>query len=103
MSQSGQRRCGSPAAISSRNIRLQPPQAKGINLNQSARQPPQGKPAKWFESLNLAMLRRGAITDLACPPLKFPIMIKRVVLPKFFCRLEAFKSQAAGHRYLFLI
>jgi hypothetical protein len=101
MSQSGQRRCGSPAAIPSRNIRLQPPQAKGINLNQSARQPPQGKP--WFESLNLAMLGRGAITDLACPPLKFPIMIKRVVFPKFFCRLDAFKSQAAGHRYLFLI
>jgi len=32
MSHSGQRRCGSPAAISSRNIRLQPPQAKGTKL-----------------------------------------------------------------------
>jgi hypothetical protein len=28
----GQRRCGSPAVISSRNIRLQTPQAKGTKL-----------------------------------------------------------------------
>jgi hypothetical protein len=32
MSHSGQRRCGSPAAISSRNIRLQTPQSKGTKL-----------------------------------------------------------------------
>jgi hypothetical protein len=43
------------------------------------------------ESLNFAMLRRGAITDLACPPPKFPVVIKGVVFPKFFCRLEAFE------------
>jgi hypothetical protein len=32
MSHFDQGRCGSPAAISSRNIRLQPPQAKGTKL-----------------------------------------------------------------------
>jgi hypothetical protein len=64
---------------------------KEQSLKQSARQTPQRKPAKWFESLNLATLRRGAITDLACPPPKFPVVIKGVVFPKFFCRLEAFE------------
>jgi hypothetical protein len=48
------------------------------------------KPASDFESLNLAMLRRGTITDLACPPFKFPVVIKGVLFPKLFCRLKAF-------------
>src|SRR5215471_5283032 len=103
MSHSGQRRCGSPAAISSRNIRLQTPQAKGTKLKAISAQNPQRKPASDFESLNFSMLRRGVITDLACPPLEFPVVVKGVVFPKFFCRLEAYEPQAAGHRYLFLI
>jgi hypothetical protein len=56
-----------------------------------------------FESLNLAMFGRGAIADLAGPSLKFPVVIKGVVFPKFLSRLEAFEAKAARHRYLFLI
>jgi|SRR5215469_7160649 hypothetical protein len=103
MSHSGQRRCGSPAAISSRNIRLQLLRRKEQSLKQSARKTRNENRHSDFESLNFSMLRRGVITDLACPPLEFPVVIKGVVFPKFFCRLEAYEPQAAGHRYLFLI
>jgi hypothetical protein len=90
MGHSGQRRCGSPAAITSRNIRLQTPQAKGTSLKEFSVPNAATKPASDFESLNLAMLRRGTITDLACPPFKFPVVIKGVLFPKLFCRLKAF-------------
>jgi hypothetical protein len=56
-----------------------------------------------FATLSFATVRRCAIANLTSPPLKFPVMIKRVVFPKFLRRLEAFKPQAARHRHLFLI
>jgi len=76
---------------------------KEQSLKQSARKTRNENRHSDFESLNFSMLRRGVITDLACPPLEFPVVIKGVVFPKFFCRLEAYEPQAAGHRYLFLI
>jgi hypothetical protein len=54
-------------------------------------------------TLSFATVSRCAIANLTSPPLKFPVMIKRVVFPKILRRLEAFKPQAARHRHLFLI